>query len=102
MSNPKYAWWGYIKADIRKYPAMKDTEVFGVSVREKEAVKASVDQVETLPDGKERLSVVDMVFWRQTHTIAGAAMEIHCSERTARRWHTDFIKRVAKNYGLLD
>lgn len=55
-----------------------------------------------MQDGEERLKFICLVFWDKTHTLEGAAMAVNCSDRTARRWHTDFIKRVARNYGLLD
>lgn len=102
MSSPRYDWWGYVKAIIRRYPRLKDVEVSGNALREKEAVKLSIEQTKAMENGEERLSIIDMVFLKQTHTLAGAAMAIPCSERTARRWHTEFIKTVAKNYGLLD
>ena len=102
MSSPRYDWWGYVKAIIRRYPRMKDADVSGNALKEKEAVRVSIEQTEALANGAERIEFISMVFWKQTHTLAGAAMEIPCSERTARRWHTDFIKTVAKNYGLLD
>ena len=102
MSRPRYYWWGYIKAVIRQYPELKDKEVSGVKLREKEAVRAAIERTEALANGSERIEFISMVFWKQTHTLAGAAMAIPCSERTARRWHTDFIKTVARNYGLLD
>lgn len=81
---------------------MKDAEVSGNALKEKEAVRASIEQTEALANGAERIEFISMVFWKQTHTLAGAAMAIPCSERTARRWHADFIKAVARNYGLLD
>lgn len=66
------------------------------------AVQRAIEQTERMENGGERLQVVDMVFFRQTHTLEGAALMVPCSERTARRWHTDFIKCVAKEYGLMD
>ena len=66
------------------------------------AVQQAIDETDRMENGKERLQVVDLVFFRQTHTLEGAAMMIPCSERTARRWHTDFIKLVAKKYGLIE
>lgn len=102
MSKPRYDWWSYIKAVIRRYPALKGKALSGIAMKENEAVRAAVEQTEALPNGAERLAVIDMVFWKQTHTLAGAALTIPCGERTARRWHTEFIKTVAKNYGLLE
>ena len=102
MSKPRYRWWSYVKAMIRNYPTLVDRYIQGPALREREAVQRAIDQTEQMVDGKERLQVIDLVFFRQTHTLGGAAVLIPCSERTARRWHTDFIKAVAKEFGLLD
>lgn len=102
MSKPRYRWWSYVKAMIRNYPTLVDRYIQGPALREREAVQRAIDQTEQMVDGKERLQVIDLVFFRQTHTLEGAAVLIPCSERTARRWHTDFIKAVAKEFGLLD
>ena len=102
MSKPRYDWWGYIKAVIRRYPELKGREVSGIALREKEAVEAAIAATERMQNGRDRLDVVDMVFWKKTHTLSGAALMVPCSERTARRWHTEFIKEVAKSFGLMD
>lgn len=102
MSKPRYRWWSYVKAMIRNYPTLVDRYIQGPALREREAVQRAIDQTEQMVDGKERLQVIDLAFFRQTHTLEGAAVLIPCSERTARRWHTDFIKAVAKEFGLLD
>lgn len=70
--------------------------------REYEAVKRAIESTSRKVDGAERLRLIDMVFWRQTHTINGAALVLHISERTAREWHRMFIWAVAENYGLAD
>lgn len=107
MSKPRYDWWSYIKAVIRRYPALKDRTLPSgrLAAKEKEAVRAAVEQTEALPNGAERLAVIDMVFWKQTHTLAGAAMQVPCSYDTAQQYHADFIKAVARNFkcdGLLE
>lgn len=70
--------------------------------REYAAVKRAIDDTKRKADGTERLRLIDMVFWRQTHTINGAADVLHVSERTAREWHRMFIWSVAEYYGLTD
>lgn len=102
MSKPRYSWWGYIKAIIRRYEADREKELHGVSLLENNAVDKAVRETEALQDGADRLTLIRLVFWDKTHTLEGAALAVNCSERTARRWHTDFIKCVARNYGLLD
>lgn len=96
MSKPKYDWWGYVKGMIRRYHEQKVTK------KEAEAVKSAIEFTGQKEDGEDRLKVIDLIFWKKTHTLPGAAMRIPCSERTARRWHTEFIKEVAKNFGLID
>lgn len=96
MSNPRYDWWGYVKGMIRRYPDGY------VNEKEAAAVKSAIDGTNQMNNGDDRLKIIDLVFWKRTHTLPGAAMQIPCSERTARRWHTEFIKEVAKNFGLID
>ena len=71
-------------------------------LKESFAVSQAVIETVSMQDGEERLKFIRLVFWDKTHTLEGAAMAVNCSDRTARRWHTDFIKCVARNYGLLD
>ena len=106
-----------VKGMIRSYPVRKaeyDTDVFRemerVSIRklpstrqrEYEAVRRAVEQTMGYANGKERLAIVDMVLWKRSHTIGGAALTIPCHEITARQWHGEFIRLVAQKYGLLD
>lgn len=102
MSKPRYPWWGYVKAIIRQYNGGKFTPASASQIAEYQAVREAVEQTEAMSGGKERIWLVRIVFWERTHTLEGAALEVHCSERTARRWHTDFILLVAKKRGLLD
>ena len=102
MSKPRYRWWGYIKSIIRNYPALEGRYCQGTSLKERMAVQRSTEQTERMENGKERLQVVDLVFFKQTHTLEGAAMMVPCHYETARHWHSDFIKLVAQNFGLLE
>ena len=70
--------------------------------REYNAVRQAIEKTEKLPTGSERLRLIDLVFFKATHTLDGAAVQIHCSYRTARRYHADFIMLVAGGFGLLD
>lgn len=102
MSKPRYGWWGYVKWIIRQYPAREGRYIQGKALDEKMAVQRAVDATMAMENGVERMQVIEMVFFKQTHTLEGAALMVPCSQRTARRWHTDFIKLVAKEYGLTD
>lgn len=96
------AWWGYVKTIIRSYNKRKNLELNGNERRETEAVRNAIAKTETMLNGTYRIALVELVFWKQTHTIQGAAMVLHLSERTAQRYHSDFIKEVARQFGLID
>ena len=65
--------------------------------REYDAVLgAARDVMRECHTGEERLRLIDMVFWRGSHTLQGAAQQIPVSYETAKRWQRDFIIRVAK------
>lgn len=105
MSKPRYPWWSYVKAMIREYPALREDVASGIGLRERDAVECAIAATERMRDGRDRLTLIRMVFWDRTHTLPGAALMIPCSERTAWRWQTSFVKCVAKNFrcdGLLD
>jgi hypothetical protein len=69
--------------------------------REYDAVLSAITETKMKPDGHERIKMIDLVFWRRSHTLQGAAIKCNVSGRTARRWHTEFIKATAQYYGLL-
>lgn len=102
MSKPRYGWWGYVKWMIRQYPAREGKYIQGKALDERMAVQRAIDQTMKLDNGQDRLRVVDLVFFKQTHTLEGAALMVPCSYDTAQKYHAQFIKLVAKNYGLLD
>ena len=102
MSKPRYDWWSYMKAISRKYYARKGKELHGMAEKEQKAVEAAIEDTLGRPNGRDRMKVIELVLLKGTHTLSGAAEAVYYSERTARRWHTDFIKSVAENYGMLD
>ena len=70
--------------------------------REFEAVRRAIAATERMSASRDRLRIIDLVFWKQTHPLEGAALTIPCSYRTARRYHSEFIMLVADCYGLMD
>ena len=77
-------------------------ELPSVSQREYEAVYRAVAETERHGNGRDKLKVIKMVLWDQSHTLRGAALQIPCDYNTAQNWHERFIKLVAKYYGLMD
>lgn len=130
MSNPRYGWWSYIKDMLRRYPALREqheqslqgkvTPNYGASMptgsgvprsteqlvmhamsrnaaREYDAVTRAVEQLDPL-----KFRMIKLIYWDRSHTLSGAAMQVHISYRTARRWHSEVIYQIARNFGLLD
>ena len=72
------------------------------SQREYEAVRQAIVVTEHMSASRDRLKIIDLVYWKKTHTLEGAALTIPCSYRTVRRYHEAFIELVAQKYGLMD
>lgn len=70
--------------------------------REYEAVEAAIRETGRMSDGETRLTIIELVFWRQSHTLEGAAQRTHVSYRTARRKQNDFVRLVAEKMGLTE
>ncbi len=68
--------------------------------RELEAVERAISNTSRGPDGKIRLKVVELVYFRDTHTIEGAAQQVHVCYNTAWKWTDTFVRLVGKNLGL--
>lgn len=81
-------------AALRELPPSKQAEL--------EAVRTAIRQTEQKANGKEVLALVNLVFWRQTHTLSGAAVCLHISYKTAVNWHREFIRAVARARGLTE
>lgn len=53
--------------------------------------------------GRQGLATVHaMVYWKNTHTLSGAAYQVNISYETAKIYQRQFIVAVAQNYGLLN
>ena len=68
--------------------------------RRYDAVRLAIAETEHYKNGRDRLKIIELVHWKQTHTIAGAAMQIPCSERTALTYHGEFIRAVERKLDL--
>lgn len=51
-------------------------------------------------DWKPRMDIIDLVYFKGTHTIAGAAMKVGCHSNTAGAWQAQFIRLVADELDL--
>lgn len=95
MSKPRYIWWGYVKALIRACGNPRSPKRRYLNDSELNAFQVAWNAADA-----ERRRLVSMVLIHQSHTIPGAAMKLHVSERTAQRWHAEFICAVAAGLGM--
>lgn len=70
--------------------------------REYEAVRRAIVYTQHRPGAYQRMQLIDLLFWKRSHTLAGAAQKIHVSFPTAKRYSAEFIRLVGENYGFLD
>ena len=104
MSRPKYGWWSYAQSMIRKYPerAKRADGLSAIERKELEAVQGAIHDLRRAGNSAERLQIIELVYWKQRRTLAGAAMELSYSYRTVKRWHSEFVYGVAAHFGLLE
>lgn len=72
----------------------------GRDVAEFEAVDAAIRETSKLENGEARLAIIDLVYWKRSHTLAGAGMQIGYSYRRTKDLHQQFVCAVAENLGL--
>lgn len=70
--------------------------------KEYDAVTKAIEITGRLPNGKQVLRIIELVYWKRTHTVEGAAMKSGYSVDRGKQLHGDFIRLVAKNYGLME
>ena len=68
--------------------------------RRYDAVRAAISETEAMKHGRQRMELIDRVYWKRSHTLYGAAMCVPVSERTAHTWNAEFIRRVEKYLDL--
>ena len=68
--------------------------------REFDAVERVIKTTAQYEDGEERTRLLDMVFFKQSHSLTGAAVKLNVSYSTAKRWHNRAIVQTAIEMGL--
>lgn len=76
-----------------------------LNAREEEAVRAierAMEEIAKCRDGDVVLQIIQMVDFKRTHTIDGAAMALYMHRDTVGGKRSRFIDLVGKNLGWLD
>lgn len=84
----------------------KPTEWMGATLADSMYLKRIEESVRAIEKtlkklSAEKLKFIDLVYWKQSHTIMGAALCLHVTERTAYRWSKAIAFSLALEMGLL-
>lgn len=95
----KRYWHGSIISILkRKSELMADTSMQAEIIRT--AIKNADFETSKLHDGKARLEAVELVYIKQSHSMVGAAQRLYASERTIKKWCSEYIVMVGRNIGF--
>ena len=85
---------------IKNYPAIKNEHTTQACIFVN-AIENAVAETRALPDGDLRVRAIEMLYFKGTHTIEGAATKVGVSERTLQYWMSRFVKLVGRNAGFV-
>ena len=104
MSKLSFTWWPYVRNMIRRYPKRRKCDTLPrVDLLETDAVATAMNKTAMKPDGRERLELIRLTYWRRSRvTLQRAAMDIPVSYSTAKRWNREFFLDVAEAFGIYD
>lgn len=57
-------------------------------------MESVLEMVERMSDARNKRKIVEMVYFKKSHTLHGAAMEIPVGSRTVDRWNARIMSAV--------
>lgn len=94
----------YIKKVLQAYPDIckKPPDQRTRNERRRvDSVKQLLEFMEFTDHAADKRKIIDLVYFRQSHTLAGAAMRIRVGERTAQTWNAQIIELMAQIMDLM-
>ncbi len=103
MAKERFNWWPFVLNMIHDYPDRKleCCDLHQQEQKEFDAVRKAIEHTRMMKDGAIRMKIIDLTLWKRYTTIAGAAMRLGISERTAQRYRWQFVILVGHKYGFL-
>lgn len=83
-------WKKQARKALREYPKAKQMGDTAVT----EAVATALKMQMEYYNGKDRLRMVELVYFKQTHTLVGAAAECGYSIETVKKWNLEIMTAV--------
>ena len=65
------------------------------------AISDAIRETARMGTGDARLAIIDLVYWRRTRTLQGAALDVGYSYDRAKDFHMEFIRLVAYHMGYI-
>jgi hypothetical protein len=79
-----------VKAALLRYPEAKKA---GGS-RETDAIDRALDRQREYYNGEARVKMVELVYFKGTHTLAGAAVATGYAEETVKKWNLELLSNI--------
>jgi len=98
MSKPRYYWYSNVQRTLRAYPKGL-AEESQQNILARNARQEALTETANTPDGALKVKLIEILYFKNTYTIEGAARILHISFRTATRWNVKFIYKVAEKLG---
>lgn len=94
----------YMKGILRSYPEIRAKPPEKRTRNEQrrfDAVSALLTQVDRMEDAGCKRKLIDIVYFKRSHTLCGAAMQIPVCERTAQAWNAEFMDAMSQIIDLM-
>ena len=86
-------WRREARRALRAYPEAKKRD--GPEARKiAEAVERALAMQDVYPNAPERRRMVELVYFRRTHTLQGAATACHYARETIQKWNIELLSAV--------
>lgn len=84
---------------LKNYPEIMEKPATERTVNEQrrvEIVNRALDAVQHMTDAAYRQKVIELVYFQNSYTLYGAALQIPVGERTAQRWNAELMGVIAE------
>jgi len=102
MSRPCYYWFTFLQRTLERFPdklVQDDTYQSNLALV---AIRKTIEEIRCGRDGEDKVKLIEMVYFKKSHSVDGASLVLHVSERTAHRWNSEFIYALGMRMGFLD
>lgn len=103
--NTKHIWWKYIQNVVALYPERvnKYNALGKIAKKEVDAVFEAYKALSQQKEGAAKAKLIQTMYWSKKNLgLQAAATELYICSTTAKHWHGDFLREVARRVGVYD